>query len=516
MASRYSSNSSKEYKIALIGETGAGKTSFLELILNYALQTDGGQFDLAKVSQQLSKSSLSKSKKKKWYSATTESESYKAEFGAFHLHIIDTPGFNDTGGREIGKNNIANIIKHVRKEKYLNCICLIINGSSCRLTFAMKGLIQQIVSILPPRVLDNIICVCTYARNKWRASFDFQVLEEFNLMIPRERRFYLDNPLAVYKKTLAPEAEAVDEVDKEDFMGEFTAARRVAEKMFGVIKAFGSMETGDFGIFREVCEDIRLSFANVKLHHVNREALDEKIQKILSQGSGKVKVSYSEKVLKEATRRSIYCTDCVSNCHLDCECFFAFLFKNACRIVTKGTHVCKKCGHHSSRHNRTKHFYETSKVDIIFEGQDERVIACQEKIQAYQAAILAETNDLKSKLKTFQCIGSHFAVSEIAKIEIDVFKEDNERIKGYIHQEEINQILDSTYNVIDNPYEVQSCDTKFRWACGMLGADPDKFSKESISILYQQLSKAVQPDSTRDAEEKSKQLHHAKEYLETY
>ena len=507
--------SSNEYKIVLIGQTGAGKTSFLELLLNYAQQEEGDRFDLTKVSSHAIESPV-KFKKKNWYSDTKESKSYKATFGQFHLVIIDTPGLQDTGGSERAKKNTKDIIKFVRKEKYINCICLIINASNCRLGDSMKDLIEQIVSILPSLVLDKIVCVCTYARNKWRASFDCQVLEQFHLVIPKERRFYLDNPFAVYKKVLEPDAEEVEEVDKEDFTEEFSATRKVVEKIFRVIKTMNRLETGDFGIFREFCEEVRLSFAILVCTHVNRNELDRKIQIALSEGGSQLHFSYSEVTLTGAPKKSVYCTSCRKNCHQNCDCFLAFIFISACRNITRSD--CKVCGHHSSRHNRTKHCYTTRKVSLTVEENDceEKLGGFQEKAQTYRAEIEAETYSLKSKLKTFQCIGSHFAVSDLAKTEIEVFKADNESIKGYVYQEEIKQLLDSTHEVIADPYRVENGDTKFRWACGMLGANPDKFSKENISSLYQQQLKAVHPGSTQDAamEKKYLQLRHAKEYLE--
>ena len=110
------------------------------------------------------------------------------------LDIIDTPGFADTRGEDQKKENVANIINKVKEELYVNSVCLIISGTQVRLTSIMSEVITAIVSILPPDVLSNIIIVFTKTRDRFSLKFDPKVLKNFQLSVPKDFIFMLDNP----------------------------------------------------------------------------------------------------------------------------------------------------------------------------------------------------------------------------------------------------------------------------------------------------------------------------------
>ncbi len=62
-------------KMVMIGETGSGKTSFLQLLLNYEKQFGREDFILDRVSSFV-KSDVARPQKKVWESDTTESKKY--------------------------------------------------------------------------------------------------------------------------------------------------------------------------------------------------------------------------------------------------------------------------------------------------------------------------------------------------------------------------------------------------------------------------------------------------------
>ena len=62
-------------------------------------------------------------------SATIGSELYEVRFEDMTIGIIDTPGFGDTRGFEIDKQNVKNIVDKVNGVEYINCICFVINDA---------------------------------------------------------------------------------------------------------------------------------------------------------------------------------------------------------------------------------------------------------------------------------------------------------------------------------------------------------------------------------------------------
>ncbi len=259
------------FKMVVIGETGSGKTSFLQLLLNYAQQYGLKNFELRQIKSFVSsETKITTEKKETWDSDTTVSKKYPAKYGTdFFLEIIDTPGFLDTRGSEQEKVNIANIIDIVREERYINCVCLIINGTETRLTEGIKKVLTEIVSILPASVLQNIIVVFTKVRDDLSLNFDIGMLKKFQLSIPDEFIFTIDNPYSRYESLQAhPNKRQAGTLVKD-----FKTSHETVEEIFAVVKKLKPEMTLKFGEFQEAIENIITSFIKLKTHYRNKEKM---------------------------------------------------------------------------------------------------------------------------------------------------------------------------------------------------------------------------------------------------
>ena len=58
-------------------------------------------------------------------SQTSEAKKYKIKIGHANFTIIDTPGFGDSRGEEVDKQNFEEIKKKVLKAGGINCICVV-------------------------------------------------------------------------------------------------------------------------------------------------------------------------------------------------------------------------------------------------------------------------------------------------------------------------------------------------------------------------------------------------------
>ena len=126
------------YKMLLIGETGSGKTSLINLFCNCALieHLGGDQLKLSEI-QQFNDIELEDSESKKMQSKTTGAKEYHTTLNKLEIRIINTPGFGDTRGFKQDKQN-TKIIEILKSKEHINCVCLVINGHNAHLNPAIK------------------------------------------------------------------------------------------------------------------------------------------------------------------------------------------------------------------------------------------------------------------------------------------------------------------------------------------------------------------------------------------
>ena len=504
------------FKMVVIGETGSGKTSFIRLLLNYSKQyANAGQtFDLKKIESFIEDERPQLVEKKVWDSDTTTSTKYAATFGSFQLEVIDTPGLVDTRGEKQEQENIANIIQILRQEIFINCVCLIINGTQSRLIDAVKKVLSEIVSILPSDVLNNIIVVFTKVRDELSLEFDYCLLKIFDLQIPNDYCFTFDNPYSRLCKASKSSPKTYEKLHK-CLPKDFKETHEILERMFALLKTFKPAVTIKFGEFHEISQNIRDSLANLQVQYINIREIREKFANVGCEGSDDMFVTYIKTILKYSDKKTVFCIACLQNCHSDCECFFAILFVRACSVFKGGQ--CTMCNHSNWDHYRSNRSIVKVKINVPLTALDQKTkdeFLKKELAPCYQA-IDKETEELKEKIKKFQCLSSIFFFSNIAMEAIEGFKKDIEKIPCYKYKQDIIVILDSTLVVLHNPQTAEDNEAKYLWACGALGVDPKNVTESNIEKLFRQQSKKVHPDATKDESTSKmfKYLIYAKDFL---
>ena len=506
--SKSSPQKDKRYKMVLIGETGAGKTSFVELLLNYAKQFGMENFDLEKVSSFVESSSIV-TEKKSWESDTTQSKKYEADFGEFMLDIIDTPGFADTRGEDQKKENVANIINKVKEELYVNSVCFIISGTQVRLTSVMSEVITAIVSILPPDVLSNIIIVFTKTRDRFSLKFDPKVLKKFQLSVPKDLIFMVDNP---YTRLQTVPGDDLDEETKEILSSDFATAHKMLEKMFTVTKRLKPALTLKFGEFHDAVEDIETSLAKLRVIYENKSIVDKLM---IETDLNKVKqIEYAKINVTTTDSKHVVCTKsgCNSNCHKNCDCWFTFVGVRFCSEFSWGD--CTACSHSSDCHKKVGYYYDRVRREILVDDHKKKQ-CLEEEMASYDKEVSEESHTLELKLKKFQSLGSNGFFSENAKKHIHYLKKEIEKIPGTEWKKQVNRMLDATLEVLEDPLTAEDEDAKFRWACGILGVDPENVTREEVSKLFREQSRRFHPDASKDEATSGwfKHLNHAKEFI---
>ncbi|CAG8666549.1 9238_t:CDS:2, partial [Gigaspora rosea] len=141
-----SSTASQEINLLLLGETGAGKSTFINAFANY--------FKFNSLNDAIS----------------GESSTKECGIYVFHaaentiIRLIDTPGVGDTKGIECDKKNFENILKNISHHKYLNGICILLKPNNSRLNITFRYCIQELLSHLHKSAKDNIVFCFTNTR----------------------------------------------------------------------------------------------------------------------------------------------------------------------------------------------------------------------------------------------------------------------------------------------------------------------------------------------------------------
>ncbi|KAM6499740.1 hypothetical protein JOM56_005248 [Amanita muscaria] len=189
-------NTSNEYTILLVGETGTGKTTFLSLLANILSGRSPNDYVFShdKDNEAGDGDRHSQTNSAKLYE-------FKSKNGVT-VRILDTPGLADTRGLaqdEKHKENIARAIKdniHV-----VNAVLILANGTLPRLSAATDYALSTLSSIFPRSLVENIGIIFTNVSIQLSLNFDQNSLPE-SLRNP-DSQFRLDNPVALWKKYLA-------------------------------------------------------------------------------------------------------------------------------------------------------------------------------------------------------------------------------------------------------------------------------------------------------------------------
>lgn len=384
------------YKILLIGETGSGKTSFLNLICNYNLVQALGFH--AGVEQFHAFNEIKfESDSSKMESKTSYSKLYKIEMGTWPVGVIDTPGFGDTRGMEEDKKHVARVIETLKEEQYINCVCLVINGRAARMSASIKYVLSEITAVLPKTVLDNIIVVFTNTTSPLHLTFDPTEFKthfgcEINMI------FCIENPYCLYEK--AKERSLSADMIAKGLKDEFERTAGVLEKMFTEIKALKQVHTYDFIRLYEKKQEVeRTVLVTLEAYNCQMQLENElaKIEESISaaQGSKTLHKNFENEIVRhvseKTSRHNTICgaPGCYSNCHKSCNLDKSFdkeAFKSCWCI--KNDNTCRVCGH-----SYRSHYHD----EVLFEKKREKVINEETKRKFDEAKSAEERSKIEKK-----------------------------------------------------------------------------------------------------------------------
>ena len=518
------------YKMLLLGETGSGKTSFLNLLCNYGRvkSLSGGEKTMAKF-RQFHDIELEDKEARQMQSKTSGAKIYEGDLCC----IIDTPGFGDSRGLQQDEKNVKSIISCLKDETYVNCVCIVINGRLARMTSNMKYVFTEITAILPRKILDNIVVVFTNTSNLLQANFDPAELQTFFGRNISEVHC-IDNPYCQFEKAKKLEASLPNEKIAESLQKSFEETAVVLDKMWSDIKGFEKVYTNKFIELYDKKQEIERSVLTMLTAYDEQKNIEQRIEKakeIVEAALRKKKLHakfsckqtfIKYKVTYTKGRHNTLCgvPGCHSNCHVPCyleKTFDQEKFKH-CRCM-ESTDYCTKCEHHYTAHYHNQALFEEEECEeeLIDEDMKQAFEAAQsdedraslikrrllEKREASVKRREKLSNKLLLKIEEFQSLGVQRNFAKLIEAQLDIIKL---RLKGEVLGKKESIQLKNTVEKLEKKLEVVrgtlqkpfSPDTnpadQVEWACTMLGLNLRSLNTRAIRHSFNQLSKTEHPD----------------------
>ncbi|XP_050961371.1 uncharacterized protein LOC127162619 [Labeo rohita] len=369
-------DTSKANKIVLlVGETGAGKTTLINTMVNYLL---GVKFE-----------------EEIWYEITEEeardqSESQTSEITMYEvcpvespisLTIIDTPGYGDTRGLEKDLEvaaNLATLFRSSSGVREVDAVCFVIQASKNRLSDRQHYITSSILSLFGKDIVNNIVFLITHSDGMAPKN----VLGAINKTKIPCRRDKSGQPVYF----LFNNRQAEDQNNDKRYR---RAQRDAWESSMDEMKQFLQSLDEKNRISLELTSDVLMEriqleayICNLQLRVEEKESKkSEKIQiqeamklnkeKIDNNSNFSVKVQKTIKVkvpIESASwknRKATTCTFCEENCH-EFDCWWVSDPSN-CEVMKKGyCTVCTgKC--HHSKHVKENKKYVIKTADVVMQ-----------------------------------------------------------------------------------------------------------------------------------------------------
>lgn len=206
-------------KLLLIGRTGAGKTTLINVITNMFYKKEYTDERLIAIKQNIEiidgggnarkytlKNNIDEFGEKQSdfnsnisASQTTECNIYTFENDNLILSLIDTPGLGDTNGYEQDQQNVATIVNGVQKVHDFNAICLVHKGTDAKQDTILKYLISELKGMLTKECQNNFIVCFTAVVSKFKIDATHAIQA---MGIPIDKKVYFENDCLIPAKLL--------------------------------------------------------------------------------------------------------------------------------------------------------------------------------------------------------------------------------------------------------------------------------------------------------------------------
>ena len=205
--------------ILLLGETGVGKSTFINGFINYlrfdhfpetkeefsriiwaiGMRYDHVDENCNAVTVSVGRFDDNENANSSGASMTQDPKVHVFNANGTEIHLIDTPGIGDTRGYDYDKANCAKIIDFIRDYE-IHGICMLMKPNNARLNTFFKFCVYGILVHLPANAVENIVFCFTNVRATLYRPVDTlpvleSLLEQENIRVPLtpDRIYCFDN-----------------------------------------------------------------------------------------------------------------------------------------------------------------------------------------------------------------------------------------------------------------------------------------------------------------------------------
>ena len=539
------------YKMLLIGETGSGKTSFLNLLCNYVKvkQLASNEFNL-EILQNFHDVGLEHAQSKQMESKTSGTVLYNIELNGLKIGVIDTPGFGDSRGMDEDKQHTQRIIAALKEVEHVNCICLVINGRIARMTASLRYVLAEITAILPKNILNNVVVVFTNTTNVLNLNFDIESLTEyFGKEI--EECFFIENPYCQFEKAVQKQNKVARKLLADTLQEGFQSTGKVLDKMHASIKDFKDVHTNYFTRLYEKKIEIELKVLDVLAAYDSQVMLTSEMkrkQEEIEAAKKTKKLNSNFQTYTTTTRwirkatpyKNTLCGApyCYKTCHENCRLRKSFNPEDFKHCGGVGGTTCRVCDHdyRFHYHNEAKMVEETETKPLIDDKMKKKFEEAEnaDKMASLAQSMIAmkikESEDEKKTLshkllltmEEFHELGLNKNYAKLLESHLFAVKQrkeasdDQKDIESLTKtEEEIQKKIDIVRSTLNEPWSPRA-DPKVQrdWACKMLNIDPSsQFTSQVINKASRNLLLKYHPDKQGN-EETAKKINRASEILQ--
>jgi len=408
--------------ILVVGETGGGKSTFINTITNFFRNGSINNLKVAVPTKHLKATEgfthTENNTKNTAESQTDDCTVYSFDYNGMQYNFIDTPGLNDTRGGEQDKNNIKKILNIAGRTRDLAAVLLIVNGSNNRLTPAMVNIFVTLKGNVPDDAMKNLIVVLSKC-DKANTSFQRSMLASIYTNIQKESIFYMNNT-AFVAKPVDGRITWTHQLDNE-----WKKSMKTCKKLAELISRLGQVRAEDFNEVSEHRSEIQARLHEVKIEMKKYQEVLEGLE--IAEGQKRGLETNAEKfkqykrlekkkvMVKQDTpgQKNTLCSVCDCNCHRKCS--LEEMTQTGtdhfvrCAAIQGG--VCRKCPKNcgSAQHYHARFIYveqEQTVETILDEMKDEyeEYVKTSKKVDMDVDSL---TNSKKSIDNTMQSIIDH-------------------------------------------------------------------------------------------------------------
>ncbi|EGG23639.1 AAA ATPase domain-containing protein [Cavenderia fasciculata] len=334
------------HRILVIGETGSGKSTFINTVGNYFTNGKCSNPNVFIPTTNLQQNQMMNIKHTEnldscsTESQTTRCSTYTFEKGNSYYYFIDSPGFNDTAGKEKDQENIMHILATIMAEETITCIIIVINGTQIRMTEQLRYVIDCFKGNLPADLFDNILVVftkCAEGESSFRISeLDIPGVEDDG------RSYCMNN--SGFGPTLynqcKPEYQKARSNSWHDSM-------KTIDDLIGVIHALNIKPATSFKKIHKKRMRITEDIHNLVLKMLSLNDINDKLKKSSLSFNDDLDVQVERYEFEDSPNLNLLCSTCNKSCKV---CSFNTPIISLCSNINLVSGTCKSCACSSKVH----------------------------------------------------------------------------------------------------------------------------------------------------------------------